>query len=197
MRIVLFVFTLFFPLASAFNPPIMPSLRTGHNSKAIPVSSYAPKIQPWSRAGRLWLRAESTPSESADTVEKGPIDSPTVLSDEELEARIAAVGLDRIDPSIKEPENLTPIQQAMKKSTGIGKAAIATAASSAISVLNKIEKVNFLDDILDFLLTLKNCSRSTKKNGKRLHVRTCDFFASQLSNMFLLLSGGSKTRGAE
>ena len=93
---------------------------------------------------RLSLRADPTNSarndEDAGRTEVNLLDSATVLSDDELEARIRAAGLDRAEPS-SEPENLTAIEQAMKQSSKIGKTAIASAASSAISVLNKIEKV--------------------------------------------------------
>jgi hypothetical protein len=149
------VFALLAGLCAAFQLPVTTNLRL------ITLSSVAKRSSVLSpsrfgfcptRQSRLGLRAEVTPTPQKDeelssnalelnSVEAAVAESPSVLSDDELEARIAAVGLDRVDTTIKEDENLTPIEQAMKKSATIGKTAIATAASSAISVLNKLEKV--------------------------------------------------------
>ncbi len=154
MRI--FVFALLTGLCAAFQLPVSQNLRL------VTFSSVAKRshsvLSPASfgfcttRQSRLGLRAELTPTPGKgeelsanalelNVIESAVAESPSVLSDDELEARIAAAGLDRIDTTIKEAENLTPIEQAMKKSATLGKTAIATAASSAISVLNTLEKV--------------------------------------------------------
>ena len=140
-KMKIFMFTLLIALSTAFHVSLNPSLcsfglRKGHSISTKPQEF----LFSTGRAGRFSLRAEAS-TEEAKSVDSGAAESPTVLSDDELEARIAAAGLDRVDTSIKEAENLTPIQQAMKTSAGLGKTAIATAANSAISVLNKLEKV--------------------------------------------------------
>ena len=105
-------------------------------------------------------------------------DSPTILSDEELSARIAAIGLDKqlTDLSTGEEEELSPIEQAKLKSARMGKAALAATASSAISVLNTLEKVcNFRPCyFLDNGLARVNASffsRLAKKSSRKFKVR--------------------------
>ncbi len=137
-----FAFALIIALCSAFHMSVTPSQSSFSLRHGTSISTKQCQYRfSAGRASRFSLRAEAS-TESPKSEDAVATESPTVLSDDELEARIAAAGLDRVDASIKEAENLTPIQQAMKTSAGLGKTAIATAANSAISVLNKLEKVN-------------------------------------------------------
>jgi len=98
------------------------------------------------RLSPIGLRMSNSPSVDSndEVVEENDEEGSTVMSDEDLDARIKSLGLGEEsgveDKSSGEEEQLTPMQQAQKQAVKVGTTIIGGAASGAISVLNQIEQ---------------------------------------------------------
>ncbi|EKX55441.1 hypothetical protein GUITHDRAFT_160465 [Guillardia theta CCMP2712] len=129
----------------SFTPNVLP-LRSSHASVGLCRSIVSARIP--RRRASLFLSKDSVPSvndasNSMEEEEEEEVISST-LSDEELESRIASLGLGKEggveDKSTGEEQVLTPMERAQKETIKIGTTAIAATANTAISLLNKMEQ---------------------------------------------------------
>uniref|UniRef100_A0A7S0HQU5 Uncharacterized protein n=1 Tax=Hanusia phi TaxID=3032 RepID=A0A7S0HQU5_9CRYP len=129
----------------SFAPNVLP-LRSSQASLGLcrsPVNLRLPRHQ-----AALFMSKDSVPSVNgmSDSKEEDEEEEEisSTLSDDELESRIAALGLGKEggveDKSSGEEVVLTPMERAQKETIKLGTSAIAATANTAISLLNKVEK---------------------------------------------------------